>query len=292
MAEVDKLHGWLPKIIHQTYADRNIPAAYRKNIEQIKRLCPGWEYRFYDNGDVRDYIAGNFPGYLKYYDCIDSRYGAARADFFRYLVIYKEGGVYLDLKSTLSRSLDEVLLPEKGYPLSHWKNGPDDLYAGYGLLAPFDDNSQSWPERGEFQQWFIVSPPGHPFLRKTIERVCQNIENYSPLKGAVGRAGVLNLTGPIAYTQAIVSVMDTAPHAIIDAEDDLGLIYSFLQAPRAHEAGFKQKHYSCQKVPIVKPWGIKKLAYYFRVFTVGLKGTCKRIEKSVAKRLKQEQTPM
>ncbi len=37
------------------------------------------------------------------------RYGVVLADIFRYLVIYNEGGVYLDIKSTVNRPLDEII---------------------------------------------------------------------------------------------------------------------------------------------------------------------------------------
>ncbi|MDK2847572.1 MAG: hypothetical protein PWP34_925 [Desulfuromonadales bacterium] len=38
MVEVEKLHGWLPRIIHQTYADRDSPNLYRKNIDNYCSL--------------------------------------------------------------------------------------------------------------------------------------------------------------------------------------------------------------------------------------------------------------
>jgi mannosyltransferase OCH1-like enzyme len=291
MIGIDNPPGRLPRIIHQTYSDRNLPPLYRQNIARIKRLCPGWEYRFYDDVDVRKYIAGHFPGLLKYYERIDPRYGAARADFFRYLVVYRDGGVYLDLKSTLTRPLDEVLSAHDGYLLSHWKNGPGDRYPGYGLLVFPDDKPRDWPERGEFQQWFIVSPPGHPFLRKTVERICQNIDNYCPLTGEVGRAGVLKLTGPVVYTQAILSLMDTVPHAIVDAEDDLGFGYSILPEPRSHETGYRHKHYSRQKCPIVKPRGLKLFTYFPRAGTVRLIAAVKRIKRSIVKRMRRCRVP-
>jgi mannosyltransferase OCH1-like enzyme len=287
MYEVDKLHGWLPKIIHQTYPDRQLPSCYKQNIFRIKQLNPGWDYRFYDDEDIKDYIARNFPEVLDYYHRIDKRYGVAKADLFRYLLIYNEGGIYLDIKSTVTRPLDEVVPSKNSYLLSHWKNGPDDRYAGYGLLACEQDRGGNWPERGEYQQWFIVAPPGHPFLRKTIDKVCENIDRYCPLTGEVGRVGVLKLTGPIAYTQAILSLKDMHPHSIIDSEDDLGLCYSFLPAPGSHEKSFRGKHYSRQKRSIITPRGIKSLVYPFKILYGYLAARVENIKKSIFKRTKR-----
>jgi mannosyltransferase OCH1-like enzyme len=291
MFETDKLHGWLPKIIHQTYPDRQLPSFYQQNITRIKQLNPGWDYRLYDDKDIQDYIARHFPGLLNYYNRIDARYGAARADLFRYLVVYNEGGIYLDIKSTVTRPLNEVLPEKETYLLSHWDNGPDDRYAGYGLWDCAAGRLEFWPERGEFQQWFIVSPPGHPFLRQTIEQVCHNIDTYCPLKGEVGRLGVLKLTGPIAYTQAVLSLMDTVAYSIVDVKVDLGFRYSCLQAPQSHKRSFRHKHYSRLKSPIIKPVGMQKFVYFFQALTRYVIAPFKRIRKSLAKRLKRRMDP-
>lgn len=286
MFEVATLHGWLPKIIHQTYPDRQPPSFYQQNIARIKQLNPGWLYRFYDDEDIQDYIARNFPEVLDYYNRIDKRYGAAKADFFRYLVLYNEGGIYLDIKSTVTRPLDEVLPSKATYLLSHWKNGPDDRFAGFGLWDCAVGGLESWPERGEFQQWFIVSPPRHPFLRKTIEQVCHNIDCYCPLTGEVGRIGVVKMTGPIAYTQAILSLMDTVTHSIVDAEVDLGFCYSCLQEPRSHKRSFRYKHYSRLRSPIIKPVGTKKFLCFFQALARSAVAPFKRFKKSLSKRMK------
>lgn len=291
MVKVDKLHGWLPKIIHQTYPDRQLPSFYQQNIARIKQLSPGWDYRFYDDKDIQDYIARHFPEILNYYHRIDARYGAAKADLFRYLVIYKEGGIYLDIKSTITRLLDEVLPVEETYLLSHWDNGPGKKHEDYGLWVYADARPEVWPERGEFQQWFIVSPPGHPFLRKTIERVCNNIDTYCPLTGEVGKVGVLKLTGPIVYTQTVLSLMDKVAHSIVDAEVDLGFYYSFLQEPRLHKNSFRRKHYTRLKNPIIKPVGMEKVGCFFKALRRHLVGPIQRISKSISKRLKRRMVP-
>ena len=48
----------------------------------------------------REYGESILSCYLR----IDPVYGAARADLFRYLLLYRTGGVYLDIKSAARRS--------------------------------------------------------------------------------------------------------------------------------------------------------------------------------------------
>jgi len=284
MNDVKMLHGWLPKIIHQTYRDHQLPSWYEQNIARIKELCPGWEYRFYDNQDIQNYISRNFPDYLGYYNRIDKAYGAARADFFRYLVLFNEGGVYLDIKSSITKPLDEVLPREAVYLLSHWQNGPGEKYEDCGLFPALRKEPEPWPDRGEFQQWFIVAPPRHPFLQRTIERVCENIDKYRYFTGATGGMGVLRLTGPIAYTRAILSLMDTVEHSIVDAETDLGFRYTILPGMKSHRSCSGYKHYSKQKIPIIKPEGAMIIFGFLGRPLACVTSTTKRIRKSITKR--------
>ncbi len=286
MSECTMLHGWLPKIIHQTYPVYDLPPFYQQNIDRIKELCPGWEYRFYDNRDIQNYISTHFPDLLKYYNRINKNYGAARADFFRYLALYNEGGIYLDIKSAFTKPLDEVIPRKKVYLLSHWQNGPGEKYENYGLFHDFRKELKPWPERGEFQQWFIVSPPGHPILRRTVDKVCKNIEDYRALTCEPGKMGVFKLTGPVVYTHAILSLIDTVEHSIVDAEQDLGFRYTILPGMKSHRKSFRYKHYSKQKIPIVKPIGILRILGLCRNSFTCCAATLKRLRKSVAKRMK------
>lgn len=218
----------IPKLIHQTYKTKNIDhAELRDNISSIQALNPQWKYHLWNDREIEDFIQRNYGSAVyNYYQRISPCYGAARADFFRYLLIYKCGGVYLDLKSYLTKPLDSVLLPDDKYLLAHWDNMPRARYADYGRHQELD---KILP-RGEFQQWFIVSVPGHPFLREVIKRVMKQIDSYRPWREGIGFDGVLRTTGPIPYTEAIYSQLqeDTVRglYRQVDRIEDLGFEYS------------------------------------------------------------------
>jgi len=76
---------------------------------KLKALNPGWEYHFFSDEAVAGYVAQNFPQYYPIYQSINPKYGAARSDLLRYLLLHREGGVYLDIKSTFTRPLDHML---------------------------------------------------------------------------------------------------------------------------------------------------------------------------------------
>lgn len=214
----------IPKIIHQTIKDkRHIHPALQDNIRRLQALNPGWEHRLYDNADVQRFVADNYAEVVvRAFKRINPVYGPAVADFFRYLLLYQFGGVYLDVKSTAMRPLDEVITTDD-YLLSRWNNAPGGRFPGWGRHAELGAES-------EFQQWHIVSPPAHPFLKAAIVKVMWNIDRYTPDLYGTGKDGVLRVTGPIAYTLAIAPIRLLHQHLVVDIED-LGFVYSVTGGP-------------------------------------------------------------
>jgi mannosyltransferase OCH1-like enzyme len=204
---------------------------------------PGWRHHFYDDVDMFLFIRDHYSHrVLKAFNSINPLYGAARSDFFRYLLIYKLGGLYLDIKSGATAPLDSITANSQ-YILSHWDNGPTGTHSGFGL------HFLDFP-RGEFQQWYVASIPAHPFLGYVIELVLHNIENYSAQHFGVGREGVIRTTGPIAYTQAIYPRLHLHEHRLSDTNHELGLAYCVIPN---HGALYSQRHphYSMLSDPVV-----------------------------------------
>jgi hypothetical protein len=246
----------IPKIIHQTFYDRNLPERLQVNVQRLRELNPGWEYRFYDDADVEAFIKDNYPTIVwDYYQRIDPAYGAARADIFRYLLLYKVGGVYLDIKSSATRSLDTVLQPDDRFILSKWHEANGD-YEHIRLVYDLRNL-----EGGEYQQWHIICAPGHPFLKNVLEMVFQNIDAYDPYLHQTGKKGVLRVTGPVPYTMAILPLMSAHPHRVVDGRNTMGLEYS-VYGEQVHVGVFKG-HYSLQTTSIVRLTPSKKRKSYF-----------------------------
>ena len=78
------------------------------NIDFLIRMNGSWEYRMFDDRECGEFIRNAYGAeMLKLYMSINPAYGAARADLFRYLLIYHYGGVYLDLKSTCTKPFEQ-----------------------------------------------------------------------------------------------------------------------------------------------------------------------------------------
>lgn len=211
----------IPKLIHQTTTSRHtLTEPFKANLQYMQDLHPGWTFAFYDGADRLDFIRKHFDKEMvRTYLSINPRYGPARADLFRYLLLYQCGGVYLDIKSSATVCLDSVLQSTDQYLLSHWDNARGRPFEGWGLHA-------ETPHPGEFQQWHIVAAPRHPFLERVIRSVQMNIHCYNASLDGIGKRAVLRITGPIAYTKAIRPLLGQVKSRLVNI-GDLGFVYSF-----------------------------------------------------------------
>lgn len=246
----------IPQLLHQIFfrsgePGATMPDSLRRNVEELKSSNPGWDHRLWDEAAMEAFIAEHYGSVvLGYYHRIDPTYGAARADLFRYLLVYRLGGVYLDVKSRFKQPINDVLRLDEHFIVSGWRNKPGEAHAGWGQHVEYGGHDI------EIQQWHVIASPGHPFLRAVIERVLDNIDRYSVRKTEVGFNGVLRLTGPVAYTLAIAPLLDRHPCTIIANETVIGLEYSAFE--RMEHQGLLKLHYIKNTTPVVRRSGVKR----------------------------------
>ena len=189
---IDQSFMSIPKIIHQTFKDKNLPMVTRWHINRFLKRNSEYQYEFYDDQRITEFLEQEYDNEtLKSYNRLNI--GAAKADFFRYHVLYKKGGIYLDIDSGINGRLsnfielqDVAVITREGHP---------DLYA----------------------QWALIFAPGHPFLKRTMEMMMDNIQNNKYPND------VHKMTGPWIYTQAInacLSENPTIPYRLLGIDYD------------------------------------------------------------------------
>lgn len=240
----------IPKTIHQTYPGGALDSIFSANISTLKSSNPDWSHKLYDSEAIEAFIADAYGlDMVAAYRRIDPLYGAARADLFRYLLIYDQGGVYLDLKSSFDGPIgNRIDTARDNFILSQWRNGPGEPHEGYGLKSGVDHVAG-----GEFQQWHVISAPKHPFLGSVILAVLRAIRDYRPWRSGTGKPGVLSVTGPIVYTRTIAPLTGAYPHRRLGNETEIGLVYSIL--PNDRHRTMLGAHYSSRKHPVITPKG-------------------------------------
>ena len=167
----------IPKCIYQTGERAQVGRRVYRSVRKMLKLNGEYEYRFFDDSDVVEFIREEFD------ERIVSAYlalniGAAKADLWRYLVLYRRGGIYLDLDSGCRVPFRDIVRP-------------DDV----AVIAEEDPKTG-----GFFVQWALIFAPGHPFLERTIELVLNNIE-------ARASTNVHEVTGPTPYSNAIRQIL-------------------------------------------------------------------------------------
>lgn len=170
----------IPKIIHQTFKTDKLPWLTRWHISRFKKKNPQYRYEFYDDKRILSFLEEHYDNeVLSAYKKLNI--GAAKADFFRYAVLYKRGGIYVDIDSGIKSNLDTFILPEDMAIITY--EGDPSLFA----------------------QWALIYSSGHPFLAKTIELMLENIStNKYP-------HDVHKMTGPTVYTKAIKNCIAADP---------------------------------------------------------------------------------
>lgn len=166
----------IPKVIYQTWITKNLPPSVKSVRERIQNLNPDYKMVLYDDQDMEEFIRNNFDEHI--YKSYKRLYvGAARADFWRYCMLYKTGGVYLDIDSDICRPLDELIEP------------------GDQCIITREGNA------GIFNNWIMIFEKEHPILKLVIEKCCYNIAN--PISNFI-----CDITGPQGpFTQAVNEIM-------------------------------------------------------------------------------------
>jgi mannosyltransferase OCH1-like enzyme len=102
----------IPAFIFQTWNTKKLPLKMYLAINNIKKNNPRFKHFLFDDNDCREFIKNNFnPEVLHAYDTLIP--GAYKADLWRYCILYKYGGIYIDVKYLPINNFKLVNLLEK-----------------------------------------------------------------------------------------------------------------------------------------------------------------------------------
>lgn len=174
----------IPRIIHQTWQNADIPAAYRGFQMNWMRHHPDHAYRLWTDADIDRMVAEEFSELLPVYR--GYRAPISRVDLGRYLILLRHGGVYADLDCDCLRPLAPLLDGAEFVigvePDSHLALDKAVRRGLTRILCPS----------------VIASVPGHPFWRHLLARIVE----------ARDEEDVLDATGPFLLTRAWDSFPD------------------------------------------------------------------------------------
>lgn len=156
----------IPRIVWITnYTDRVTLPVY-VNYLFNRWMAPDYTFRYASDAAREAFIAEAYPpDILASYRRL--KIGAARADYWRALVLYRHGGVYMDIDAHLANPIAGLIGPDQ----------PE-------LFIRLRD--------GRITNYFMATVPGNPRLKAVIEQVTRNIAQPPD-------NNVFNITGPQVY---------------------------------------------------------------------------------------------
>jgi len=142
----------IPRNLFYTVKSRRLRQATCQNIANAIILNPEYHVFIYDDEEVDQLVSQQFNDSLSFALFNAVGIGAMRADIWRYLVVYKFGGVYLDIDSELLKPLKEII------PL------------GVSMVSTSMPDSLA-------SQWALMYAKSHPILKLAIGISLSNLKN-------------------------------------------------------------------------------------------------------------------
>lgn len=104
----------IPLDVYQTWHDKNLPEKMKECVENMKKNNPEFTFHLFDDNECREFIKNNFDNDVLYaFDKLVP--GAYKADLWRYCILYKKGGIYLDIKFQTEPDFKLIELTDKEY---------------------------------------------------------------------------------------------------------------------------------------------------------------------------------
>jgi mannosyltransferase OCH1-like enzyme len=162
----------IPKIIHQTWKTNVVPEEWEHAVESCKTMNSEYKYILWTHKTMEDFVKKEYPGFLNVYKSY--KHNIQRCDAFRYLVLYKYGGIYLDMDIVCKKKLNSLLK--------------------YDFVLTKSSNINS------FTNMFFMVIPKHPFMKFCIDNLPNYIDSYSYFGNHLH---IMNSTGPLYLTNML-----------------------------------------------------------------------------------------
>ena len=152
-------------------------------------------FSIFSNKDVNDYMYSNFRNDLIYKIYKRSVIPVQKIDIFRICFIYKNGGIWLDLKSEVN--LDKVFKLYK-------KSDNHGILLSDPRSIEFVENSNGINKKkfgNVIHNGFFFLPKGSIFLSNLIKKIEQDFLYFQDVEFTYPKQGIMNLTGPHQFTR-------------------------------------------------------------------------------------------
>ena len=162
----------IPRHFVQTFRDDiHVHKAIVDNIHNVLKNNKGFDYRLFTDTIGIEYIKEHFDEHTL--DAFKKlKTGAAKGDFIRYIIMYLQGGMYLDMDACINSDMSE--------------------YLNYDFMFLYDGNYN-------IAQWTFMMSPKCVVMKYIIEEMVNRIHK--------GEQNIFLATGPELVTDVIFGLM-------------------------------------------------------------------------------------
>lgn len=153
----------IPKIINQTWKTLDVPKQWEKAVESCENKHKDYKHIIWSHEMMEKFVKKEYPDFYDIY--MSYTHDIQRCDTFRYLVLYKYGGIYLDMDIFCKKKLDSLL--------------------GYDLVLAESKSKKN--------NSFYMVTPNHPFIKFCIDNLPLYVNSYYYFGKHLH---VMNSTGP------------------------------------------------------------------------------------------------
>lgn len=189
----------IPKIVWQTYKDdfNSISFQAQKCSMSWRKLNPDYKHKYFSDKDAENIIKEHYGDeWLEIFKNVPV--GVIRGDIFRYLMIYKFGGVYSDI--------DTLCL----VPIREWIDGPIDNKDEYNAIFSVELLKGDSQKIDRLCQWTFAAAPGMEIMGKVVDNVKNALTTIDWSKVDDVNIAVHNTSGPDIFSYSILEAMGFA----------------------------------------------------------------------------------
>lgn len=169
----------IPKIIHQTWKDTNLPDIFSNILNENKKINEEFDfklwihspidYKYFENDndiDNRyniDKLIKNFSKelYMIYLKC---KYGVQKSDIARLIILYQYGGIYIDLDILSIKSFNNLI-----------DYNSNKVYLS---LEPEEQTIKVFNKNNVICNALLIAPEKHILFKKALESIIDLFRKY------------------------------------------------------------------------------------------------------------------
>jgi hypothetical protein len=207
----------IPKVVYYTHENIEKVKKFEDQLKYSMSNNENYKFIFYSDDDRKKFIKEEFPEFYYFYERINKGYGAAKADIFRVLILYKYGGIYIDCKTQIE-NMDELFLkyPNKNLYTCSFKK--DDKFLNICNIIT----------QTKYHNFFIATKKKGQVISAIKDEMFYRLSSYGEIKlnkqtiilnkifkfgdETHGALAVFTYTGPFIFTK----VINQFPNSVFD----------------------------------------------------------------------------